>query len=159
MVSIRALVEYLSHNYEYSNGELLRRFDYKQWKKGRAVGTIGKRGYKTLFILGRRYGLHQLIFVYHHGYLPRLIDHEDTDELNNRIENLRDLDKIGNALNISGPHVDNQSGFLGVTKRESGRFTARFRNKGLGTFDTPEEAHEAYLDFRRNEGVAYREAV
>ena len=158
MVSIRTLVEYLHHNYEYSDGELLRRFDYKQWKKGHSVGSISKRGYKILFLLGKFWGIHQLIFVYHHGYLPNLIDHEDTDKLNNRVENLRDLDKIGNALNISGPHVDNRAGFLGVTKRESGRYSARFRSKSLGTFDTPEEAHEAYLDFRRDEGVAYREA-
>lgn len=40
---------------------------------------------------------------------------------------------------------DNTSGFSGVRQLPGGRWQARFRSRHLGCFDTPEEAHEAYL--------------
>lgn len=158
MVSEESLREFLLSNYEYFEGQLLRKHDYKQWKKGHSVGTVGDRGYVTLYLFSKRYYLHQLIFLMFNGYIPDLIDHDDTDKTNNRIENLIDSNKIKNALNIKGHHRDNRTGFLGVVQKSKNKFAARFRNKYIGTYDSPELAHEAYLDFRRNEGAPFGQA-
>lgn len=141
----QSLKEFLLGNYDVVDGELVRKNDYKQWKAGTAVGTVGMRGYKTLSIKGKRYYVHRLIFLMTKGYLPKLLDHIDGDKTNNRPENLREADMVINALNLSGPHKDNELGCLGVLRRkDNGKFSARFRSEHLGCFDTMEEASLAY---------------
>ena len=145
-------INYLHSNYKVSAGKLVRRTTYKQWLAGAEVGAVGKRGYKTLYVLGKRYYVHRLIYLMHHGVLPELIDHINGDKLDNRVENLRESCKEGNALNITNPHKDNVSGMLGVTyRKDTGKYSARFRDKSLGCFDTPEEAHAEYLKHKTGE--------
>lgn len=147
MVQNESLTDYLSYNYYVdADGTLRRNRTYKQWIIGREVGVVGVRGYKTLSIKGKRYYVHRLIFLMEHGYLPDLIDHLDGDKTNNRISNLRDSSKVSNALNIRYCHKDNATAFLGVTyRKDTGKYSARFRNENLGCFDTPEEAHAVYV--------------
>lgn len=154
MVQEQTLKEYLEDNYYIEEGLLKRAKTYRNWKKGREVGTVGLRGYKTLWVLTRRYYVHQLIFLMTHGYIPDLIDHINGDKLDNRPENLRGSSKVSNALNLKGCHRDNVSGYLGVTyRKDTGKFVARFRNKTLGSYKTAKEAHDVYNDFKGNEGV------
>lgn len=142
-------IEYLHENYEVDCGKLIRKKAYKQWKKGSEVGTVGARGYKTLSVMGKRYYVHRLIFLMEYGFLPDLIDHINGDKTDNRIENLREAGKVENALNLLGPHTDNVSGFLGVTyRKDTGKYSARFRGITLGCFDSPEEAHLAYSEYK-----------
>jgi hypothetical protein len=146
MVQTNPLREYLLREYVFDEaGRLLRRHDYKQWKARREVGTVSQRGYKTLSIAGYRYYVHRLIYLMHYGELPELVDHKNGDKLDNRPSNLRESTKVNNALNLHQCHKDNISGFLGVTyRKDTGKYAARFRNKNLGCFATPEEAHEVY---------------
>lgn len=46
-------------------------------------------GYRPCSVESTRYLLHRLIFMWHHGWCPPMIDHRDRDRLNNRIGNLR----------------------------------------------------------------------
>ena len=156
MVRQQTLTEYIKDNYYYESGELKRKFTYKQWAKGSAVGTVGNRGYKTLSVMGKRYYVHRLIFLLLLGELPEMIDHIDGDKTNNSIDNLRPSTKVDNALNLHKPHCDNNTGVLGVYKRKDNpKFDAKFRGKYLGSFSSIKLAEEAYIiaKLRANEST------
>lgn len=69
--------------------------------------------YHRLVVDGKAYALHRLIYVYHHGVAPRVIDHVDNDRTNNRIENLREATQQQNCLNRVR-HSNNKSGYKNV---------------------------------------------
>ena len=89
--------------FNYKDGELY-------WKKktclkvviGKPLGSKEFTGYKICGINGKSYRLHRLIFLYHHGYLPKEIDHIDGCKSNNKIENLREATKSQNMRNVKG---------------------------------------------------------
>jgi len=93
--------------FEYKDGELY-------WKKnGKQAGTVTARGKKQISIGGKLYLAHRIIFLMHHGYLPTEIDHIDNNQLNNRIENLREANRYTNNMNVRrGKH--NTSGVKNV---------------------------------------------
>lgn len=80
---------------------------------GRKVGCPNGSGYITVVHNKRKYYLHQLIFLMHHGYIPSNIDHVDGIGSNNRIENLREASVSQNMQNTK-LNTLNTSGFKGV---------------------------------------------
>lgn len=76
------------------------------------------------------------------------VDHVNGDGLNNFRSNLRLATHSQNNMN-SKKRRNNKAGFKGITK-DNGKYRAQIkRNRRLtylGTFDTPEEAHEAYCE-------------
>ncbi len=76
-----------------------------------------------------------------------LVDHRDGNGLNNVRSNIRMAGRAQNAWN-AGAHNDGKSPFVGVWQRPSGRWAAQIMANGLrytiGTFDSQEEAAEAY---------------
>lgn len=85
-------------------------------KKDREVGYINSAGYRSTSIYGKRYLVHRLIYIYHHGDISnKCIDHIDHNKLNNKIENLRAVSHQQNLKNrkISS---NNASGYHGVSK-------------------------------------------
>jgi hypothetical protein len=104
--------------------------------------------YWQVQIDGVRYSAHRLAFFYMTGKWPGLyIDHRDGNPSNNRWANLREATASHNIAN-SRRRRDNKSGFKGVHKSRKGwRSDIEVRRKHicLGTFDTPEEAHAAYV--------------
>lgn len=86
----------------------------------------------------------------HTFLLPGLgqIDHVDGDPLNNQRENLRPASDSQNQHN-KGKQRNNTSGYKGVWRdRKSGMWRAQIaafgKSVGLGSYTTPERAHEAY---------------
>ena len=84
--------ELLKQYFSYENGKLIRNFDYKGQKSGTCAGWInnvsrGKK-YIRLSVCGKQIYLHQAIFIYHNGYLPKFIDHINGNSFDNRIETL-----------------------------------------------------------------------
>lgn len=73
-------------------------------------------------------------------------DHRDGNGLNNRRENLRRATTQENRRNV-GLRRDNTSGFKGV-QRQNGKWVPRIavdgKQRHLGYFSTPEDAHAAY---------------
>lgn len=132
-------------DYDGHTGNLIWKVARQGIRVGDVAGCINTRGYRTIRLSGCGYLAHRLIWMHHHGKLPdRQIDHIDRDKLNNRIENLRDVPQSINLLNRDKP---NKTGFAGVTKARN-KFRAGLGIFGktvhLGTFDTAEEAHEAF---------------
>lgn len=70
--------------------------------------------YSATTLNGARYKVHQLIYLYHNGYIPKALDHVNGNTFDNRIENLRPVTTTENAQNRKKP-VSNTSGIKGVT--------------------------------------------
>lgn len=76
-------------------------------------------------------------------------DHINHDTLNNTKDNLRAVSGRENSHNRV-INSNNKSGFKGVSwYEETGKWVAKIRHRGkvryLGIFDTPQEAHAAYV--------------
>ena len=116
------------------------------WRKA------GKGKYFVCTIGGETYYLHRLIWFYHHGYFPEMLDHIDNDQSNNRIENLRPCTRAENQYN-SRRKVNNKSGAKGVTKDPrcktkpwKARIGVDKKQVTLGFYSTVEEAATAYAE-------------
>jgi hypothetical protein len=121
---------------------------------GKVAGSVCKlangRVYLYIGINGRRYGAQRLAWLYMTGEWPKVIvDHHDTDSLNNRWSNLREADNSQNGANAK-LYKSSTSGLKGASFCKSkGRFRARVflggRSTFLGYYDTAEAAHAAYM--------------
>lgn len=125
-----------------------------RWKEGQVVGHLAAIGYVQIYIDGKLYQAHRLAWLYMYGAMPNgHIDHANAVRSDNRISNLRECDDKLNMQNIRKAHKDSASGLLGVRKLRYGRFLARiYSNKkeiSLGVFDDPMDAHQAYLNAKR----------
>lgn len=114
-------------------------------------GTKGD-DYIYICIGGPAYGAHRLAMLWFHGINAILVDHKNRDGCDNRIENLRESTRLGNARNHS--HGLKKIGLpVGVRMAKSGRFVARIRDAKkpvhIGTFTTLEAASDAYQETRK----------
>lgn len=112
-------------------------------KAGERAGTINSHGYDQICINGRAHLGHRLAWLLTHGYWPAaMIDHIDGDRSNNRLSNLREATSAQNQAN-RGARKDSGTGRRGVRfQKHSGKWAAQIQ---IGSFNTAEEAHAAYL--------------
>lgn len=120
---------------------------------GKVAGYLDKRGYWNVGLDGRRYRAHRIAWLIHTGEWPALdLDHKSGARSANWIGNLRDVPRRVNAENRRHARTGTTTGLLGVTTAH-GKFQAQIRvnkkNKYLGLFDTPEEAHAVYVTAKR----------
>jgi hypothetical protein len=128
--------------------------------RGGRVGPVGaspsKNGYIYFSVANRPYLAHRLAWLYVYGEWPK----NDTDHINciradNRIANLRDVERYVNNQNRAGVKSSNKvSGMTGVSWHiHSQKWRARISLQGkeyrVGLYDTPQEASEAYLTAKR----------
>lgn len=97
---------------------------------GKVAGYFNKRidsnrkdfGYwRTGITLGGAFSnfkLHRLIYFWHHGTFPDVVDHKDCDQNNNRIENLRAATHKSNSQNTRTNH-NSVTGYKGVSVSKS----------------------------------------
>lgn len=118
-----------------------KRDDFGYWRVGITLGTKLKH-----------FKLHRLIFKWHYGYLPDVVDHKDANQRNNKIDNLREGNVQKNSCNLR-KNINNTSGYKGVTKstnpkRKHKLFIANIVSEGkryyLGSYETAEDAAYAY---------------
>lgn len=90
--------------------------------------------------IGKNCKLHHVIAG--HPLKGMMVGHLNGNSLDNRRENLKVVSRSENQYNV------NRKGKYGrwVTKTKNGKFMARF-NIHLGTFATPELAHEAGVNY------------
>jgi hypothetical protein len=135
----------LISSFDYLNGHLYRKSDNK--KMG-CKSDSGSKIYIKIWFSGKLYFAHQLIFLWHHGYIPKTIDHIDGNGLNNNIENLRAVSVSQNTQNAP-KRKTNTSGYKGVYWRKkdqvwSAQITVNYKCKNLGRFQNKEDAYLAY---------------
>ena len=97
--------------------------------------------------------VHRLIFAYHHGYFPEVVDYVDNDTNNNRIENLREATSKNNIYNMYKPK-HNTSGYKGVTSlNKLGLYRAEITCRNvwfnMGNYADPRDAACVY-DYAAN---------
>ena len=143
--------EYLHQIFEYKDGGLFWKITKKKIKAGSKVGALGSNGYLSTNIEKKRYLLHRLIFLFHHGHLPKLIDHIDGNRFNNNINNLREATFSENICN-SKLYKSSKSGFKNVywlknANKWAVRLNINKKRVFLGLFEDVEladlVAHEA----------------
>jgi HNH endonuclease/AP2 domain len=122
---------------------------YLQWNPkhaGKQAGCYSGKRHGNVAINKKHYNLHRIIFLWHHGYLPEIVDHIDCNPQNNLIENLRAANKAENQRN-SGMFSHNTSGYKGVVwSKNAKKWLARIKTNGvtkhLGSFSCKEDAAE-----------------
>lgn len=112
---------------------------------GAVAGTTNASGYVVITHKKRKYYAHRLAWLYVTGCWPAdEIDHRDVNPSNNKWDNLREATHSQNHRNRKGIA---KHGYKGVTQADN-RWRAQIQvggvRKHLGSFKTPEEAHEAY---------------
>ena len=140
-------------NYTPETGAFTRRVKVRQYEAGTTCGFESDDGYLLLRINNRTYLCHRLAWLYMTGEWPKFeIDHIDGVRNNNRWTNLRDVPKIINQQNQRN-RPTTKTGLLGAYPNGRNRWAATIRHQGvlirLGQFDSPEEAHQAYLCAKR----------
>lgn len=150
--------ELFSQNFRYEpeTGKLFRLKFYNKPEE-REINKIDDNGYIRLDWRQQMWASHRVAFLLMTGEWPFVIDHINGIRHDNRWTNLRNVDVRGNSSN-KDIHRDGK--LLGVSVADSGRFESRIsvdsRNIWLGTFDTPEQAHNEYnrvLKIIQTEGV------
>lgn len=106
-------------------------------------------GYYVMRIDRKHIKVHRMVFLYHHGYLPKIVDHKDTNTRNNRVENLRDAGNKNNNYNQNIPN-HNTTGYKGVATNNTRKWKYKSgimldgRTYNIGSYDDLEEAAQAY---------------
>lgn len=115
---------------------------------GEIAGQVTGNGYRYIGIDGDKYKASRLAWLYMTGKWPSAdIDHKNKVKTDDRFANLRSASRQENMANRRGW---SKSGFKGVREHKPGRFSALItvngKQKHLGVFDTPENAHKAYVN-------------
>lgn len=153
-VIIMLTQELALNEFYYVDGSLyFKRSKDNQIDKGDLAGGIASHGYIQARLGRGRYLLHRIIFMMHHGYLPKYIDHIDHDRLNNRIENLRECTFSQNRCNTPR-QMSNTSGEKGVSwDKECRSWHVRVSMNGkrmsFGRFKNFDEAQSVAIQKRK----------
>jgi HNH endonuclease len=154
--------QYLKENLEYDpeTGHFTWRTAGRRRLVGGRAGTRNKvSGYRLIYIDGcAQHYEHRLAWLYVHGEWPKELDHINGVRDDNRIANLRSVNRSKNSIN-SRIRSDNKSGVKGVYyDLRSHKWSAEIIFEGeksfLGYYKTKDEAVAAR---RAAEAVLHRE--
>jgi hypothetical protein len=142
--------EEAKHLFDYQeDGSLIWKnpFGFKT-KKGDVAGHLRKNGYVAVSINKKMFLLHRIVFLWHHGHMPSVIDHVDSNSTNNKIENLREATQSQNMMNRA-VSTSCKSGYKGVYFVEAlqkwrAYISVNRKNISIGYFLDKHEAAKAY---------------
>jgi hypothetical protein len=124
---------------------------------GKVATTLSKRGFYQIHIFMKSYKAITLAWFYAHGKWPKsCLDNIDSDKLNLKIKNIREATKTDIQQSRYKPDAKNKTGLIGVVPvkylgetRYKARININRKTFYLGMYKTPEEAHEAYVNAKR----------
>jgi hypothetical protein len=149
MITAERLKEVL--RYEPETGLFYRLVRSGPSMPGSIAGGKCGNGYVLISIDNKQHYAHRLAWLYITGKMPEnLIDHKNMDKADNRFQNLREAT---HSQNIANKKSYGKSGFKGVTwwardNNWKAQIEVNGKNKHIGYFNTPEEAHEAYCVYQ-----------
>ena len=137
--------------FEYKDGELIRR------KNGNVMRSTSKEGYYRARINNKNYLVHRLIFMMHHGYLPKIVDHINGNTTDNRIENLRAANDNQNVWNrrLNSNSLSKIKGIRLQHGKWSARIQANKKSIYLGLFNDLELAELVVMEARDKYHVGF----
>lgn len=144
-------------SYNPHTGELTWKKCRDSTKLGKPAKSIDVAGYIQVSMgVGKVLKGHRIAWVIYYGNWPEgHIDHINGVRSDNRIENLRVVNNEINCQNKRNGSCKNKTGFIGVhigrgkTKIYRAKITVGDKQIHLGGYDTPEEAHQAYVEAKR----------
>lgn len=154
MLTVERLREVLSYDENSGLFHWKKHPDRPRIKEGKIAGFLRKTdGYILIRIDYANYYAHRLAWFYVHGeWPPAEIDHRFGNRADNRISELRPATTSTNQQNLRKATARSKTGYLGVIP-SNGKFCARIglENKShyLGTFQSAELAHKAYIEAKR----------
>lgn len=152
MITNKQLKQYLHYNPE--TGIFVRIKSKRSSEVGKQAGCSSGHKYVHIYLFGKYYQAHRLAWLFITGKWPKeFIDHINGNCEDNRFVNLREADRKINNQNQRKAQKINKVGLLGVCKHRN-KYQAAISIDGypkyLGHFDTPELAHKAYVEAKRN---------
>lgn len=123
---------------------------------GDRAGSNANNGYRILTFRRCHYYEHRLIWLWLYGAIPadKVIDHINGDPSDNRPANLRLVSQMANTQNVvrkgarkaaTGETLPQGVHWVAKSGRYSACIKVNYRKIHLGTFDSPGQAHAAYL--------------
>ena len=113
-------------------------------QKGNPIKRKNAQGYITLMNNTRA---HRFGWYYIYGEIPNIIDHINRDRSDNRLENLRNVDRKTN--NTNSKRFDDAKKY--AFHKKSGKYTAQicidYKKIHIGIYNTKEEAIQARIDY------------
>ena len=141
-------------HYDPDTGVFTRLINRHRFKSGDVAGSVSNEGYVCIKIHKTTYKAHRLAFLFMSGSFPdNQVDHINGNRADNRWSNLREVSFNGNVHNQRKAQAPNKSGLLGVSpnnKRWKATISCNGKYHYLGTFDTPDQAHQAYVTAKRS---------
>lgn len=129
------------YKYDEATGNLISLYT------GKPLCNEDRDGYVRVRRDGKEFRAHRIIWEIFHGPIPdgMLVDHKDGNVRNNRIENLRLATRTQNNANrVKQDFSCLPKGVAKVGNKFRARITRNSKTISLGTFNTAEEAGEAY---------------
>ena len=151
------LKELLDYNLETGQMIWINPSNYHRHLKGKIAGVFTKNNsgkmYCKIQIDGRKYNRSRLAWMWMTGSWPQdMIDHIDGNSMNDAWCNLREADCFTNSWNHQKRKKKSPLP-MGVRQSQSGKYVARIscnkKHITIGTFESPEIAHQAYCEARR----------
>ena len=128
---------------------------YRTKNLQKPIGCINNRGYVVFRHKTKLYQAHRVAWYLTYKCFPDFaIDHINEVKTDNRIGNLRLATHQQNMQNQHSPYSSNTSGYRGVCWcKKKNKWLAQIavnkKRKHIGYFNTPELAHQAYIEAKK----------
>lgn len=151
MTKVQLTQEFIKSIFDYKDGFLYYKINRppSHMMPGDLAGFTNNKGNRRVIKIDCKKYLHsRIVFLWHHGYLPPIIDHINRIKLDDRIENLRPATNGENTRNRSkAPNKSSQ--YKGVTfNKRHKKWRSHLMVDGnamyLGFFDKEIDAAKAY---------------